>query len=337
MKFRGILAVLIAVSALVACRPRQEEVHFSNGPVRLAGTLVVPRGRGPFPAIVFIHGSGPDSRENYRGQAIWFARHGVAALIYDKRGVGESSGDWRYVRFAELGDDALSAVRLLRDRSDIRRGQVGLWGGSNGGWVAPLAASRDSNVAFVITVSGAAWTPAELAKWRSVGRVRSEGFPDSIVRRVGELMDLQAALIRRDGWEHGWREYEMAFAPYRGQPWTRPMSALRNSLGDTSWFMPYTADIDFDPIPVVQHLRVPMLALLGADDPIVPAQETARRLETLQKPTLTVCIIAGANHSMSPANSNQPVPEYWNIMNHWLRHLQDGSRDARSPSNDRCN
>jgi alpha-beta hydrolase superfamily lysophospholipase len=263
-------------------------VHFSSGAVKLAGTVVSPRGRGPFPAIVFIHGSGPDSRENYRGQAIWFARHGVAALIYDKRGVGGSSGDWRYVHFSDLADDAMAAVQLLRSRPDIRRDRVGFWGGSNGGWVAPLAASRDSSVAFVITVSGAAWPPAELAKWRSVSRVRGEGFPDSIVQRVATLMDLQAALVRRDGWEGGWREYEAA------------------------------------------------LALLGANDAIVPPQETAQRLRSLQKPNLTVCIITGANHSMSPDNSSQPVAEYWNIMDRWLDGVWNASDPARPPSNDRC-
>ena len=329
--------VVATLAGVGACRPRQEDVHFSSGAITLAGTVVSPRGGGPFPAIVFIHGSGPDSRENYRGQATWFARHGVAALIYDKRGVGGSTGDWRYVHFSDLADDAMAAVRLLRGRPDIRRDRVGLWGGSNGGWVAPLAASRDSSVAFVITVSGAAWTPAELAKWRSINRVQGDGFPDSIVKRVATLMDLQAALVRRDGWERGWREYEAAFAPYRGQPWTRPMSALRNSLGDTSWFMPYTADIDFDPVPVIQQLRVPMLALLGANDAIVPPQEIAQRLRSLQKRNLTVCIIAGANHSMSPENSHQPVAEYWGIMDRWLDGVWSASDQARTPSSDRCN
>jgi hypothetical protein len=94
VRYRAGLALLLA-GAVVACAPRQENVRFTSGSVSLAGTLVSPRGRGPFPAIVFIHGSGPDSRENYRGQAVWFARQGFAALIYDKRGVGVSTGDWR--------------------------------------------------------------------------------------------------------------------------------------------------------------------------------------------------------------------------------------------------
>jgi pimeloyl-ACP methyl ester carboxylesterase len=313
------IAALWASGSIVGCMPGQAEVRFASGEVHLAGTIVMPRGRGPFPAVVFIHGSGPDSRENYRGQAVWFAHRGIAALIYDKRGVGQSTGDWRYVHFDDLADDALAAVRLLRSRGDIRHDRVGLWGGSNGGWVAPLAAARDSNVAFVITVSGAAWTPVDLAKWRSMARVREAGYPDSIVRRVGELMDLQAALIRRDGWEQGWQGYQMALAPYRNEPWVRPMSALRNALGDTSWFMPYTADIDFDPVPIIERVRAPMLALLGAEDPIVPAKETAARLRRLHKANLTVRVIEGANHSMTRSNTQQPVGEYWVTMNEWLR------------------
>ena len=320
MIYRTSIALLLA-GVVTACVPREENVRFTSGNLSLAGTLVSPRGRGPFPAIVFIHGSGPDSRENYRGQALWFARQGFAALIYDKRGVGESTGDWRYVHFSELADDALAAVRLLRTRKDIRSERIGLWGGSNGGWVAPLATARDSGVAFLITVAGAAWTPAELAKWRSVTRVQSAGFPDSVVRRVADLMDLQAALIRRDGWDLGWRRYQAALSPYRHEAWTRPMSALRNPLGDTSWFMPYTADIDFDPLPVIRLVRAPMLALLGAEDPIVPARETAALLASVTKANLTVRVLEGANHDMSPENSTQPVAEYWNTMRSWLRTL----------------
>jgi fermentation-respiration switch protein FrsA (DUF1100 family) len=85
--------------------------------------------------------------------------------------------------------------------------------------------------------------------------------------------------------------------------------------------MPYTADIDFDPLPVIRAVRAPMLALLGADDPLVPARETAALLSGLNKPNLTVHVIAGANHNMSPANRNQPVAEYWQAMFQWLQSL----------------
>ena len=143
--------ILIALlSVTVGCSHRREEVTFRNGAVSLAGTLTLPSGIKPHPAVVFIHGSGPDSRENYSFYAELFARHGIATLIYDKRGVGASTGDWRRVHFRDLAEDALAGVRLLRSHKDIDASRIGLWGGSNGGWVAPLAASLSNDVAFVI-------------------------------------------------------------------------------------------------------------------------------------------------------------------------------------------
>ena len=192
-----VLTGLMAVSG--GCSYPREEVIFRSGDVTLAGTLTLPPGDGPHPAVIFIHGSGPDSRENYRFYADLFARHGIATLIYDKRGVGASTGDWRRVHLRDLAEDALAGVRTLKSRRDIDPHKIGLWGGSNGGWVAPLAASLSHDVAFIITVAGAMTTPTELAKWRSVNYVRNAGYPEEVVRQVSDLMDLQFELVRQEG------------------------------------------------------------------------------------------------------------------------------------------
>ncbi len=84
----------------------------------------------------------------------WFAEHGVAALAYDKRGVNESTRDFRRVAFTDLAPDGLAAVAVLRARADIDPGRIGVWGLSQGGWLGPLAASQSKDVAFVIAVSG---------------------------------------------------------------------------------------------------------------------------------------------------------------------------------------
>ena len=93
-KKAGVIVLTILLSAITlgivrwGRSPRQEEVRFQNGQVTLAGTLYVPSGSGPHPAVIFIHGSGDDSRETYRYYADILARRGIAVLIYDKRGVG---------------------------------------------------------------------------------------------------------------------------------------------------------------------------------------------------------------------------------------------------------
>jgi pimeloyl-ACP methyl ester carboxylesterase len=313
-----ILISLVAVS--VGCSSRQEEVTFRNGDTSLAGTLTVPSGDNAHPAVIFIHGSGPDSRENYRFYADLFARHGIASLIYDKRGVGGSTGDWRRIHFRDLAEDALAGVRMLKSRKDIDPGRIGLWGGSQGGWVAPLAASLSPDVAFVITVAGAAISPTELVKWRSVNSVRSAGFSDEVIQRVSRLMDLQFELVRTEGWEKGWGKYEAELQKVRNEPWFGRLAALRNT-DNGSWFLPYTASIDFNPVPVFENLDVPVLAILGEADPLVPAQATATILERIKKEKnkdITIAILAGADHNMNRPTGQRPVPEYTETMVNWI-------------------
>ena len=95
----------------------EEAVRFSNGDINLAGTLVLPAGPQRHPAVVLFHGSGPQSRDLFTAR--WFAAHGVAALAYDKRGVGESSGDFKKVPFMDLCDDGLAGIAYLKSRKEI--------------------------------------------------------------------------------------------------------------------------------------------------------------------------------------------------------------------------
>src|SRR5262249_48103074 len=119
---------------------REEEVTFKNGEVTLSGTLFVPlRKTKSFPAVVFAHGGAPEARTINKDWALRFVRRGIAALIYDKRGVGESTGDWRTANLDDLADDALAGVRLLKTRKEINPRQIAVAGHSQGGTIAPLA------------------------------------------------------------------------------------------------------------------------------------------------------------------------------------------------------
>ena len=109
----------------------EEELAFNNGQVPLAGSLLLPAGvQGPFPAVVMLHGSGADSRDIFwrTGDAEVFLQAGLAVFIYDKRGTGESGGDWRTATIEDLAGDALAAVRLLRGRAEIKADQIGIFG-----------------------------------------------------------------------------------------------------------------------------------------------------------------------------------------------------------------
>ena len=147
--------VLFVVLPAIACTQRglverpekrgtsEETVQFASGDITLAGTLVLPEGSQPHAAVVLVHGSGPQKRDLFTAR--WFAAAGIAALAYDKRGVGESDGDFRKVPFMKLCDDGLGAIKYLKSRKEIDAKRIGVWGLSQGGWLGPLAATVRSS------------------------------------------------------------------------------------------------------------------------------------------------------------------------------------------------
>lgn len=111
-----------------------------------------------------------------------FASHGIAALAYDKRGSGDSTGSYGIVaNYQLLADDLLAGVALLRDRADIDPARTGVWGGSEGGWVAPLAAARSPDVAFVVAVSAPGVSPIRDILFQNELALGHEGVPKSLI------------------------------------------------------------------------------------------------------------------------------------------------------------
>jgi alpha-beta hydrolase superfamily lysophospholipase len=141
--------------------PREEVVFESNGNM-LAGTLFTPEGSGPYPAMAFLVGSGEGSKRlgEAWGFYMWvtLAEHcvskGIVVLLFDKPGLGGSTGNWERQTFDDRADDALAAVHFLQGHQDVNRMKVGLIGHSQGGWIAQLAASKSREVSFIITLAG---------------------------------------------------------------------------------------------------------------------------------------------------------------------------------------
>jgi dienelactone hydrolase len=148
--------LLISTQALAA-DPRVEDVMFASHGVTLAGSIAWPAGK-PIAAIVFIHGSGPQSRN--LDLARRFADHGIAALVYDKRGAGKSGGDYEGNQsvsgqnVALLADDAAAALDALANNSALKDVPLGFTGISQAGWIAPLAAAKNSKAGFLVLWSG---------------------------------------------------------------------------------------------------------------------------------------------------------------------------------------
>ena len=179
---------LVAVAAmLVGPAPAQAAqslreielgVPTSDGLI-LPATLRLPaNAEHPLPAIVLVHGAGPGPREDFRVEAEAFARRGVATLAYDKRTVGYSLVQRDYSR---LADDAVAAAALLRGRPEIDPAGVGFLGFSEGGWVAPLAVTRDPAAAFLITVGASGISPLRQQSWAAAVKAEHAGLRGSVV------------------------------------------------------------------------------------------------------------------------------------------------------------
>ncbi|MDQ7808034.1 alpha/beta hydrolase [Amycolatopsis sp. A133] len=181
--------MILAVTALAppasAASVTSNDVTFRNGGVTLHGTVVAPPGGTKLPGLVMVHGSGEHSRDDYRFEAEAFARQGIATLVYDKRTDGYSQFERSY---STLADDALAAVEALRKQPGVDPARVGVWGLSEGGWVAPLAASRSSDVAFVVTLGANGVEPSRQQAWAIENQLRRLGMAGSIVRMASSTM-----------------------------------------------------------------------------------------------------------------------------------------------------
>lgn len=241
-----------------------EEVQFYNEAqqIQLAGMLFVPEGSGPFPAVVFAHGSAPSFRGNriILTEAKHLLDNGIVVLVPDKRGAGGSEGDWETASFDALGTDAVAAVDYLLARDDLSISYVGIIGASQGGHISPLIASQSNEIDFIVNLSGASVPIQETLLYEEKQNLRQIGF----LPVVADLLAYPSA-------------------------WS-----IREVRQKTFW----DAIGDFDPLPYWQELDVPALVLFGLEDTNVPVLESEARLKELNNSHITVKVYEGSGHNL---------------------------------------
>ena len=152
----------------------EQEVRFQNGDVSLVGILLIPSGAGPHPALILINGSNPASRKDVypRTRAEYLVYHGIAVLLTDKRGVGDSTGTYEEYasnsNIENLAGDALAGIELLKARPELDPHRIGIFGSSQAGWIAPRIAARSGDVAFMALLSGPTVSPSQQNYYRGL-------------------------------------------------------------------------------------------------------------------------------------------------------------------------
>jgi pimeloyl-ACP methyl ester carboxylesterase len=263
-------------------------------------------------ALVALHGAGDGTREFllYRHLHEVLPPIGIGVVTFDRRGEGESAGDGSRGRFQQQVDDALA----VREAIDVPR--VGMWGFSQGGWIAPLAASQSDRVAFVVGVASTGVTPSAQMMYATAAQLRLAGYGDDVVERALDL---------RHRFEDSVHDRPVDEEALRADL----LAALDEDWFQHLWLPPTTfdeegkrlwiAEMDFDPEPIFAGVGVPALLFLGERDswsPVPESVETWRRA----KPDAEVIVIPGAEHDMTLPDGTI-APDYERRLVEWLSAL----------------
>jgi uncharacterized protein len=274
--------------------------------------LALPSGKGPHAAMVLLHPASERSRDQllFRHLAEVVPPRGIAVLRYDRRGDD--------VPFEDQVTDANAAIDELRARSDIDPTRIGLWGFSQGAWIAPMVAAESDRIAFLVLVASTGVTPAEQMRYGTVKHARQAGYGADVARRIVEL---------RSAVEEFERGYLPRLVAQRAidaaakEPWFEH-AYVRRELPAKPGFWP---DMDFDPAAIFARVRVPTLLFYGEDDewqPIEASIDAWRRAAAVAgNDDLTVVRLAGTGHAPTIGGRDERdaiAPEYERSLLSWL-------------------
>lgn len=328
----------------------EREIAFESHGVALRGKIVAPAGVSPAIYVALVHGSERDSAIFGNVWQYVLAAHGVGVVVYDKRGTGRSAGAYTQ-DFDLLADDAVAAIAELR-RQAPGDYEVGLLGGSQGGWVAPLAATR-TRAAFVIALYGLAEGPLAEDREEVLLGLREAGFGQPEVRAQALEVVAATGRVMASDYRSGWEELaavrekygkEPFFAHLEGEftgqllrypPWGLKRVGPLLDVG-TSW--------EYEPMATLRKIDVDHLWVLAGDDHEAPSGPTRELLLGLQaeQPRLDIAFFPAADHGMvifekpapgAPAGGprifRRYAPGYYSLVEGWIasRRLPAGTAD----------
>jgi len=301
----------------------KEELTFQNRDVLLKGTLTKPDINVPRPVIVVTHTSNAGTRNFsvYQHLTRLLPPYGIAVFLFDRRGSGDSTGDFETATFFDLASDLQAAIDHLKLRGDIDLKRIGVWGMSQGGWIAPLTASKSEDVAFVIAVSAVGVSPAEQMNYSAEYELREKGFPEEAISQMLEIRGLVNEYFRG---KIERSKVQKKLDVFFKEAWF-PFAYLDDALPENPTVEKWYQEMDFDPLPIIQNIHVPVLLLYGEQDPWVPIAKSIEVWKGQGPDDLSVHQIKDANHFMVSIShsgirgGNGPqVEEYSTTLIRWL-------------------
>jgi hypothetical protein len=309
-----------------------EEVTFENKThkLTLAGTLTIPLEGGNFPAVIMITGSGGQNRdEELLGHkpflviADYLTRNGFAVLRYDDRGIAKSTGDHSLATTEDFAIDALSAVNYLKTKNEINHSKIGMTGHSEGGIIAPMAAIQSNDIAFIILMAGPGIPGDSILYLQGELIQRAEGESEEEIQKMARIQRQLFPMIKESTNETElktemeklfWEEYALMSDKEKselGDP--KVYLATEMKTLTSPWFKNF---LKYDPIPTLEKVKCPVLAINGEKDLQVTYKENLSAIEEALKrggnENYEIKMLPGLNHLFQTAKTGA-ISEYSQI------------------------
>ncbi len=323
-----------------------EEVVYKNekADIELAGTFTIPEGEGPFPAVVLLTGSGPQNRdEQLLGHkpflviADFLTRNGIAVLRADDRGVGASTGNFASATTADFAEDGLAGIEYLKTRKEVNQQMLGFIGHSEGGIMAPIAASKSADVAWIILLAGPGSNLGDNVTFQRIRMARQAGASEESLKIQEKILQAVNNIVRKDISDEEVRlQVRQYFADLPETEkqllnWSDEMvDALASQLLEAWW----RYSLKHDPEETLKSLDIPVLALLAEKDMQVPValnlSHLERSLENGHQKS-RVIVMPGLNHLFQHCDTGDGSeyvkieetisPEVLSLMADWIKKL----------------
>ncbi|MDE2754880.1 MAG: alpha/beta fold hydrolase [Gemmatimonadetes bacterium] len=318
-----------------------EDVRYPNpdGGHELAGTFTRPSDGGPFPAVILITGSGPQNRDEallghrpFLVLSDHLTRRGIAVLRFDDRGVGESTGDHAAATSSDFASDALAGVAYLKTRDDVDPAAIGLAGHSEGGLIAPIAATRSDDVSYIVLMAGTGVNGERILYAQGALINRAAGATEEQIERNQELQRAMFDILKSEPdperaaavlTETVRTAFEAMPDAQRAQAGITDDESLDQVVNmqvtqfNTPWFRYF---LTYEPATVIEQVTVPVLAINGEKDLQVPYEENLREIEAaLQRGGNTnyeIHALPDLNHLFQHSETGSPS-EYATIEETW--------------------
>lgn len=257
------------------------------------------------PGLVLVDGSGDGTAVGWGGAVDLLVLCGAVVLTHDKPGCGDSPGYWRTQSLTDRAEESLAASALLRSHPAVAGMECGLYGVSQGGWAALIAAALDARIQFVISNSGPGVSPVFQDRFRILNDLRQDGQDNLAVTEAGRWLDDRADLLLSG---QVLEEVLTRQETFRGRTWYE----IATRYFDTVEMLGFLRRVlDFDPAVILPKVQCPVLALLGAADALVPVPECLSAFSSLLPPLPGnphgIAVFPGAGHGLFTGAPNPAI------------------------------